>query len=138
MALVPLTCDQGEQSTEQIMRQTFLFDNVTGQYVIRTDAVSGGGGATTPTTGTLTQPAMTTVSASILSSGAYLSALITNNTDEEVFIGLGFVPTITAYSLALGTGETYVIEVGEFEGDINGITASNPTTGDLNVTSLTA
>lgn len=134
MALVPLTCAQGEQSTEQLLRQAFLYDNVNDCFVLKTNASSSGGGSAT--NGTLTQPAMTTVSALVLASASYSSAVITNTTDETVYLGLGFVPTITGYTVSIGTGESYIINSGEYTGAINGITASNPTTGNLNVTAL--
>jgi hypothetical protein len=111
------------------------------EFEVNTPTGGGGGGGSPATTGAITQPAITIVSSTILASGTYSSGIITNTTNERIFIGLGFVPTTSSYSLSLaplsgGNSETYIIDQRQFTGDINAISGVNPVSGNLNVTAL--
>lgn len=112
------------------------------EFEVNTDSSGGGGGGGTPaTSGAITQPAITTTSTTILASGSYTSSIITNTTNERIYIGLGFVPTTSSYTLSLaplsgGNSETYIIDQRQFTGDINAISGVNPVSGNLNVTAL--
>lgn len=113
----------------------------TAEYEVVTPSSGGGGGGSPATTGTVSTPTMSTTAGIILTSGSYTSAIITNTTNERVYIGLGFVPTTTEFTLSLAplsgsNSETYIIDQRQFTGTINGITGTNPTSGDLIVTAL--
>jgi hypothetical protein len=102
--------------------------------------VSGGGGGST----TSTSPAQTSVgntSSSILASNsARKEAVVVNTGTTVIYLGLGQVPTATAYHVALspcaiandGTGGTYISDL--WKGAINAISG---TSGTVCVTELT-
>lgn len=94
------------------------------------------------TTGACANTAVTSVSGSVLSSNAARREVIVVNTDiVAVYLGLGQVPTATAYHVALkpcsvahdGTGGSFVSDL--FKGQVNAIVAS--TTGHVAVTEMT-
>jgi hypothetical protein len=148
-----IVADKVNQGTQGTVPESWFVELTDGTNVVGTDAnpirVDPTGTTVqpvdTPVSSTSSAPAAQTVtstSASILAANANrLECTIVNTGIVPIFIGLGKVPTATAYHIALspcsvandGTGGVYVSDI--WKGAVNAIVAS--TSGTVCVAELT-
>jgi hypothetical protein len=92
---------------------------------------------TSTTSGTLALAAINTSLSIFTSSATRKAAIIRNNTNKTVLLGLGFAPTAANYTYSLASGGNYTSTIEDAGVAINGVwTSGGGVTGLLSITEI--